>query len=177
MKNPFQLVAESGIPVLLVGGQALHVYRYTRQTLDFDFMITEARYPAMQQYLESQGLHEQGRMGRFGRFRPGPDQEPVLDIGMVDEGTFEKLWAAAEEHAWGEVRIRVPAFMHLIALKLHAAKNLHREDRDIVDVIELLRLNPGRYSHQDLEATCQRFGREGVYDRLKNVRPYEHPQS
>ncbi len=176
MKTPFELLAASGIPVLLVGGQALHVYRYTRQTIDFDFMVAETNYPSLRQYLESQGFEEQGLMGRFGRFRTGPGQEPVLDIGKVEDATFEKLWAASEEHEWGDVRLRVPAFLHLVALKLHAAKNPHRNDRDLGDVVELLRLNPHRYSQADLEETCLRFGRAGIYDRLKTVQPYEHPQ-
>lgn len=176
MKTPFQLLAESGVPVLLVGGHALHVYRYTRQTIDFDFMLADSNYPRLRDYLVTVGFEEQGQMGQFGRFRTGPGAEPVLDIGRVEEQTFEKLWAAAEEHVWGEAKLRVPAFLHLIALKLHASKNPHRTMRDMADVVELLRLNPGRCVPADLEATCLRYGPPGIFAQLKNIRPYENPQ-
>jgi len=81
------------------------------------------------------------------------------------------------KHAWGDVRLRVPAFLHLIALKLHPARNPQRNDRDIGDVMELLRLNPGRCTPQDLEATCLRHGPPEIHARLANIQPYEHPQS
>ena len=176
MKTPFQLLAESGVPVLLVGGHALHVYRYTRQTIDFDFMLAESNYGRLRDYLVTQGFEEQGQMGQFGRFRTGPGAEPVLDIGRVNELTFERLWAAGEEHAFGTATLRVPAFTHLIALKLHASKNQHRTARDLADVVELLRLNPGRCTEADLEATCLRYGPPGIYGQLKNLPPYGHPQ-
>ena len=175
MKTPFQLLAESGVPVLLVGGHALHVYRYTRNTIDFDFMVAAPEYDRLHAYLQSIGFTEQGTVGQFGRFRPGPGGQPVIDIGKVDAGTFERLWEAAETHDWNGAILRVPAFLHLIALKLHASKNEHRTLRDQADVIELLRLNPGRYVAADLEATCLRYGPPGIYERLKTVTPYEHP--
>ena len=176
MKTPFQLLAESGVAVLLVGGHALHVYRYTRQTIDFDFMVAEPEYTRLHDYLRGIGFSEEGRMGQFGRFRPGPSAEPVIDIGTVDPTTFAKLWAAAEAHDWDGAVLRVPALMHLIALKLHASKNPHRSLRDQADIVELLRLNPDRYSAAELEATCLRYGPPGLYERLKNIKPYDHPQ-
>lgn len=154
----------------------MHAYRYTRQTMDFDFMVAEPNYAPLREYLEGRGYAEQGQMGRFGRFRPGPGQEPVLDIGLVDETTFDKLWAGSEEHEWDDVRLRVPAFLHLIALKLHASKNVNRGERDIGDVWELLRLNPSRYSQSELEDVCAKYGPAGIYERLKRARPYEYPQ-
>lgn len=176
MKTPFDLIAESGIPALLVGGHALHVYRYTRQTLDFDFMVATTDYARLRNYLQSVGFSEQGRMGQFGRFRTGPQSDPVLDVGTVDPSTFAKLWEASQEHRWNEAVLRVPSFLHLIALKLHAAKNPHRIERDIGDVWELLRLNPNAFTQAELEATCLRHGPPGVYTRLKEARPYEYPQ-
>ncbi len=99
-----------------------------------------------------------------------------MDIARVDERTFGRLWEAVEDHAWGEARLRVPAFVHLIALKLHAAKSRHRTARDVADVFELLRLNPGRCAEADLEATCLRYGPPGICQQLENFPPYEHPQ-
>ena len=177
MKTPFQLLAESGLPVLLVGGHALHAYRYTRMTIDFDFMVAEENYAVLREFLAAQNFKEQGQVGQFGRFRPGPGQDPVLDIGKVNGATFDKLWSAAEQHDWDGAQLRVPAFMHLIALKLHASKNPHRSARDLNDVIELLRLNPSRYTPEELETACRQFAPPGTFERLKDVKPYEHPQA
>lgn len=80
----------------LVGGPALHAYRYTRQTLDFDFMVAASNYVLWREYLGAEGFTEKGRMGQFGRFRPSAAVEPVLDIGVVDDATVAKLWTAAE---------------------------------------------------------------------------------
>lgn len=115
-------------------------------------------------------------MGQFGRFRPGPGAEPVIDLGKVDDTTFAKLWDGAVEHHWDDAVLRVPSFIHLVALKLHASKNPHRENRDLGDVVQLLRLNPERYSQAELEAACLRYGPPEVYLKLKVIRPYEHPQ-
>lgn len=42
------------------------MYRYTRQTIDFDFMLAQPNYERLHDYLVMQGFREEGRMGQFG---------------------------------------------------------------------------------------------------------------
>jgi len=173
VKTPFQTIASAGIPVLVVGANALHAYGYTRQSVDFDFMLAEEDYPRLRDYLEGEGYSEEGRVGRFWRFRQKEGSGYQVDIGMLDRRTFDRLLGASIVHTWGGAQLQVPRFEHLIALKLHAAKNVHRRHRDIADVIELLRLNPGLCTDSELKSICDRYGPAEVYESLKDLPPYE----
>ena len=58
----------------------------------------------------------------------------------------------------------------MIALKLHAVRNdARREARDLGDVAELLRLNPGRISVEELEELCAKFGSREIAAKLKRL--------
>jgi hypothetical protein len=62
----------------------------------------------------------------------------------------------------------VPGLAQLIALKLHAIRNEpRREGRDLPDITELLRLNPGRITTGELGELCDKFGPTGIGSRLQ----------
>ena len=60
----------------------------------------------------------------------------------------------------------VPGLKHLLALKLHAARNEHRMDKDMGDVRELLLANPGAVSSLELQQLCDQFGSPELVRRL-----------
>jgi len=86
----------------------------------------------------------------------------------VDRGTFDKMFAQSSDREVQSLTVRVPCLLHLIALKLHAARNNpKRELKDLGDVVELLRANPGAVSAKELSDVCERYGPTGVRDKLE----------
>ncbi|HRK15604.1 MAG TPA: nucleotidyl transferase AbiEii/AbiGii toxin family protein [Prosthecobacter sp.] len=82
----------------------------------------------------------------------------ILDVMRVNAATFEKMRALSESYTVSGIEFRVPSLAHLIALKLHAARNEHRAQKDLTDVRELLRANPGKVAPDELRQLCRQFG-------------------
>ncbi|MDQ3621629.1 MAG: nucleotidyltransferase family protein [Verrucomicrobiota bacterium] len=168
MKTPFQLMAESGVPLLLIGGHALHAHGYSRLTLDFDCLILAGDEARMKGYLENAGWEEVFRTRSFGKYRSLGADASVIDVMFVEAETFTRLSAESFQFTFGEVTLRVPALMHLVAMKLHAIKNdPQRESRDAGDIVELLRRNKDRWTPGQFEETCRRFGLAEVCSRIR----------
>ena len=109
--------------------------------------------------------------GHFVSFWHGRREQPPVDVMLVDEMTFAKLLARSVAYEFGEVTLRVPALLHLIALKLHAMKNApERAHKDFADIIELLECNQRAVSARELEEVCERFGPPGIFEKLERRR-------
>ena len=86
---------------------------------------------------------------------------------FVDASTFEKLFAASIPLP-GDEKLLVPSLPHLIALKLHAIRsNPPRESRDLNDIVELMRANPGAITAHELAALCAQFSTPEIAARLQ----------
>src|SRR3954453_18574963 len=100
MKTPFDLLAESGVRALIIGGHALQAHGYARLTIDFDAAIGAADEGRLLRFLEGAGWHEVFRTPAFGKYLPRGAETPVLDVMFVDAGTFGKLWDKSIEFEW-----------------------------------------------------------------------------
>lgn len=62
----------------------------------------------------------------------------------------------------------VPSVNTLIALKLHALKNNFklRENKDLSDIIELIRINKISYKTKEFKELCLKFGTEEIYQKI-----------
>jgi len=156
----------SGIQLLLIGGWALQAHGYSRQTLDVDCMTAADNDVLVGEDLAKAGFECFDEMSAFRRFRHRVDPFLVLDVMRVNAGTFAKMWDKSEAFAIGGVTLRVPSLPHLIALKLHAAKNAHRTAKDMEDVVQLLSVNPGKISPAELRELCGEFGAPEQVHRL-----------
>ena len=92
----------------------------------------------------------------------------ALDLMMVDAETFEKMWLEAQGFKIATFSFRVPSLEHLIALKLHAAKNTHRASKDLSDIIQVLSVNRGKVSPAALQQLCDQFGPPGSAQKLSS---------
>lgn len=89
-----------------------------------------------------------------------------LDLMMVDKKTFLPMYEASIRKEVKGVKMRIPCLDHLLALKLHAAKNAKglRSFKDLQDIEMLARKN-----HLSLEKThyrklFQKYGTEDIYN-------------
>jgi hypothetical protein len=91
-----------------------------------------------------------------------------IDVMLVDDQTFSKMFSRSSVQKVGTVEVRVPTASHLIALKLHAVKNNpRRELKDLGDAVELLRHGKDVVSRDELREICERYGPEGVLAKLE----------
>lgn len=163
-----RMLADSRIPVLVIGAVALAAHRYVRFTEDIDLGVI-ANLAGMRGLVDS--LRAEGFRAEFHE----PDgQDPlggVIDVsgpfGLIQIISFEDRFPAAIRDALDGEDIRIhPGSMlriipipQLVALKLYAGGWKSHSD-----IVELLRRNP-EVDLNDLQDTCRRYRLRGL-DRI-----------
>ncbi|MCB0325316.1 MAG: nucleotidyl transferase AbiEii/AbiGii toxin family protein [Bdellovibrionales bacterium] len=158
----------------LIGGFAVSYWGTPRFTADVDYVTDGKNLEKVKKVTEQLGyklvfLHPKQSFAHFvsdekGRFR--------IDFMLVDDGTWQKLKVDASDADFGgPERLPIVAPLHLIAMKLHAAKQLDRTDpyKDLNDVAEIL-LAQG-FSFQDLEKSgiIEKHGTEKTVAELRRI--------
>lgn len=159
--------------ILVIGGHAINAYGYTRTTVDFDFVIPGTTLPIWRDELDAIGYRWRGETRAFAQFSaPEGDNPPFpIDLMLVDEVTFEKLWIEARVLDFAGVSLRVPKPTHLIALKLHALKNPARAARgkDLPDIVQLMRIAELDLADPELDAILRRYADKRTIDLLRKL--------
>lgn len=156
------------LPLLLIGGWAVQAHGHARNTMDVDCLTAVEHDAAIGEELERAGFECFEEKTSFRRFRHRLDPLLVLDVMRVNAATFEKMRIAAVVHVVEGVELEVPSLPHLLALKLHAAQNEHRTEKDLGDVIGLLRVNPGKIQAAELRELCDKYGTPELAVRLES---------
>ena len=158
----------NGVKLLVIGGHALNVLGYRRQTGDLDLLVSKTDRSFWSDALlrlkyKSFQSHEV-----FERFEPGTIAEWPVDLMFVDSTIFKQLCSEAVLGDFGTVIVGVPSVRHMIALKLHALKQRqsHREEKDLSDVRELLKLNV--VESDEFRQLCEKYDRLDVFTKLAN---------
>ena len=169
MQAAFDLLASCARPFLIVGGHALAAHGVIRQTIDIDCLIAVEDQALFEANLIAGGYEMRARTGNFARYAGKSPNLPEIDVLFVDASTFKKLEEGSIPLRRGRHEFRVPGLAQLIALKLHAIRNEpRREGRDLPDITELLRLNPGRVKAGELRELCEKFGPTGIGSKLQD---------
>jgi hypothetical protein len=176
MKHPtvFHLIADvfnkKNITAVLIGGFAVNYYKVTRQTADIDFLITKEDFDKISALLENEGYEKDYSQDVFVKLTSSQHSLMDLDFMFVDRETISKIIKDAKEIAIAKQKFIVPSLDHLIALKLHSLKfNLKlRENRDLPDIIELIRVNKVKVKRGEFKEMCLKFGTEELYNRILN---------
>lgn len=168
------LLAEEGLPVVVIGAVALAAHRYVRFTQDVDLGVN-ADLKQMRHLLQL--IRSRGYDAEFHE----PDGEDplagVIDIagpfGLVQIVSFENRFPAAIRDALAgeDIRtrpdgtLRVIPIPQLVALKLYAGGW-----KSLADIVEMLRRNP----EADLKAigeTCRRYRLRGWDKVMEELQP------
>lgn len=170
MQALFDLLGRFSEPLLVIGGHSLSAHGLSRQTVDVDCLITSENREMLNAHLRSGGFELIGETENFARFAHPSNLVPDVDVLFVDTSTFKKLHIGGIAMQRGPVTLRVPSLPHLIALKLHAIRNNPaREARDLGDITELLRANPGKVSTEELTSLCSQFATTEISEKLKSL--------
>jgi hypothetical protein len=171
MQAVFDMLSRAPHPLLIVGGHALAAHGVIRQTIDIDCLIIADDRERFAAHIATGGYRQIARTDNFARYAHTSPDVPAIDALFVGADTFAKLKEETVPLRRGSHEFRVPGLSQLIALKFHAIRNdPRREYRDLPDIAELLRLNPGKISRSELEDLCRRFGPAGMCDKLPDLR-------
>lgn len=157
------------VPFLLVGGFAVNYYKFSRRTIDIDFLTTEEGYEKARSFLEKGGYKEFRRTPLVVRLRKDEAGSIDVDILFVDKKTLDGLLREAGETELLGIRLKTPSLNHLIAMKLHAIKQdqeENREFRDLRDIIEMVKINHVDVRTSDFRNLCLKFGTEEIYQMI-----------
>ena len=161
-------LARHKVEALVIGGYSLPAYGVMRQTLDVDCLIAETEINRLNEILSEAGYVEKEKTQNFVRYSHPSIYLMDVDIVLVDKNTFNQMMKESTVYRMGKMEIRVPSLIDLIALKLHAVKNNpERENRDMGDIVELLKSNPGNLSKAELKSICGKYGPKGSFSKLE----------
>lgn len=158
----------AGLRWLLIGGQALNTYGSPRSTIDFDFLIPNADRDRWRVLLEDEGFRLKNDGGNFMQFTPPYGVLWPLDLMLVNEHTFGKLWGRSKEADCLGICVRVPAPEHLIALKLHALVHgpAQRMEKDFPDIVRLARMTELDPQAPEIFEIFKQYGTQELYVRF-----------
>ena len=161
---------KKNIPLLVIGGFAVNIYKVNRATSDLDFLIGDGNYAKAEEVLKEAGYKEEVIGRAFARWMH-PDETWIdIDFLFVSDDIFKEMFEKAQEVEIAENRFRVPCLEHLIALKLHALKSnfVSREDIDLPDIVNLSLENQFDLESEKSRELCFKYGTKELYEILLN---------
>lgn len=152
------------IPTVLIGGMALYAYGGARVTTDVDFLLSDDHVKNVMMVLEKEGYKVKQKHDLFVRFEKPGLTLAAIDFVFVDEETFSTIQKEGRIMTMAGMEFVVPSIQHLIALKLHAIKNNpSRKDKDLADVVGLIRKNGISIRSKDMAHLFEKYGTPGIY--------------
>ena len=177
MVNPDTMVlaaqAESdGLEAILVGGNAINLYAYSRTTFDVDLLVREQDAERWLAFFKARRYAISQRTANFIRLRFEADPAGALpvDLMLANEETFQRIQAESHRCEVGhKLTLAVPSALHLIAMKLHALRNPHRVEKgiDLQDVQHLIKTAKIDISLPDVRAILERYASDTIRRRIE----------
>ena len=133
---------EGKLPFLLVGGNAVILHGVPRFTRDVDIMITDVHRQGWRDLIQSLGYQAYNKNDAFEQFEAKSEGGVAIDLMLVDQSTWDKLYPAATEvDIDGGERAKIPDPLHLISMKLNASRSPNRRAGapDLDDAISLIK--------------------------------------
>ncbi|MBV8587171.1 MAG: nucleotidyltransferase family protein, partial [Verrucomicrobia bacterium] len=164
----FEALRDAGIPFLVVGGHAVVLHGYQRNTFDLDLLVSEARLPQAREVLTRLGYQRYFDSGAFLQLTP-PTNLPPVDVMIVDDSTFERLERFTESRVLDGETIVIPDPKRLIAMKLHALNASSRQNRekDWDDIVGVIRASGLNVEDPEFLNIIERYGQPGTITELR----------
>ena len=160
---------------IVVGGWAINLLGFPRNTLDFDFMILEDEFKTVASILNSIGYKQVVKTSLYARFDSESDiGMPYLDCLFANKSTYGKIVSAGQKIDIFGTEFILPDLLHVIAMKLHAVK--HGEQRrfakDFDDIVSLIEINDLDISSgSKFSILCERYADKETYLRIQDAVP------
>ncbi|MEI8107811.1 MAG: hypothetical protein WCI46_08340 [Verrucomicrobiota bacterium] len=160
------LMQEKNLPGLMIGGHAVTALGYPRATFDLDLLIPRHAAQAWRVALTGLRYSLFAESDNFHQYEaPADFPLPPIDLMLVDEDVFTTL----EISKTATKPIAVPSVEAMIALKLHAAKQSTRTERekDWSDIIALFKAHQLRLEEVTIHAMVLRHGGADAINRIQ----------
>ena len=154
-----------GVDILMIGGHAVNYYGYIRATMDVDFMIASEAISLVRDQMKAAGFTNISE-GENVIFFNHPKSSIRVDFLSVDTGTMATLLQHAVVTDYGGFSVKVPSLLDLISMKLFSLRNPKREERDMMDIVQLVLENKLDVA-SSLKPLCDRFSTNTIYQKLK----------
>jgi hypothetical protein len=154
------------LPFLVIGGHAVNLYGFPRETADLDFLVCSDDRPSWTTLFADIGYHILSDAPNFVQLTSHEETAWPVDLMFVGPATFKPMIEASHVVEFYGTTSRIPTLEHLIALKLHAIKNTrpHRFLKDFLDVENLIRVN-----HLDIKSEYTRR----LFEKYATIELYE----
>lgn len=165
-----RLASERGLPSLLIGGNAIILLGYIRNTVDLDLLVPEATRSQWLDLVRDLGYRLYHGTPAFAQFESADSAAAPIDLMFVEQETWEKLVEGATTTELVTERVLVPRPEYLVALKLHAARSPTRSKpevdwEDIRQIVRICHLNP---SEEPFRQIILRYGSEDALRRIES---------
>ena len=156
---------------LVIGGLAINLYGYSRDTADLDFLISQTdriQWLDLFTRLRYVVFHDGGN---FIQLSSTEHTAWPVDLMLVRTETFQPMLDASREVDLYGTNSRIPSLEHLLALKLHVLKNtrMHRFLKDFLDVENLIRINKLDIKSENIRQLFAKYGTLELYEKVSNA--------
>jgi len=164
----FEALQKDAIPFVVIGGHAVVLHGYQRNTFDLDLLVPEGSLPAAKSVLVQLGYTPYFESGAFLQLTPCTGLPP-LDLMIVDEITFTRLSHFTEARVFDGWTIQIPDPKRLVAMKLHALKAVSRlnREKDWDDIAGVIRASNLDIEDREFKEIVQTYGSPGAVDEIK----------
>lgn len=156
---------------LVIGGHAVNVYGYSRETADVDLLIPTKDRRAWEELLATMrySLYHDG--GPFLQFSSPEEHAWPIDLMIVKDETFEKMYCERQSLSYEGNSIPIPEIKHLIALKVHALNHSHigRFLKDFQDVTGLIQCGKLNVESEEVRSIFQKHGTKDLYEKIRRA--------
>jgi len=164
-----RLAETRGLPFLLIGGHAVILHGFPRNTFDLDLMILRTDQIRWIDLLEELGEKKISAGPTFLQFESLDQKTMPVDLMLSNPETFEKMSAESLVALKGEGTIRMVSLRHLVALKCHAIKFGHsgRVEKDVDDLIGLGKANNLNWNDAEWHEIVLKHGTKELDEKLQ----------
>jgi hypothetical protein len=156
------------LPFLVIGGHAVNLYGFSRETADLDFLVCSDDRPLWIALFTDLGYVIFNDAPSFVQMVSHKETAWPVDLMFVRPATFKPMLDASRVVEFYGTTSRIPTLEHLIALKLHAIKNTrpHRFLKDFLDVENLIRANRLDIKSESIRRLFEKYATLDLYEKM-----------
>ncbi len=165
-----EVFAECADWLIVIGGSAVQCYGMARMTFACDCVILDRDEPRLRQALSPFGYVLDDQRVAFTRYRHLGGQRPIVDAMGVNAATLANVWRESRLVKISGLDVRVPAPLHLVAMKLHALKQQpDRAYKDWEDIRFLIEQHRDSWTRESLAGLVERYASAETAEQLRQA--------
>jgi hypothetical protein len=165
---------DAHLEYLIIGGFAASHWGTPRFTADIDFVVESKSFENVKKVMSEleYALEFYHSKGSFAHFSPIATGDFRIDFMIVDSASWKVLFdnkACAD--FGGGVEYPIVSALHLVSMKLHAARQPDRSEylKDLSDIIEIMLAQNISFENLDKDGILKEYGSQSTIDELRRL--------